>query len=45
MIASKIGKDYIWWFRAFSTLYDSTDKTVLNVTIKEAAPMLAILGQ
>jgi hypothetical protein len=44
-ISAKIGKDFIWWFGAFNAFYDTTEKTILEMKIKEVAPLLPLFDE
>ena len=40
VLANTIGKDYLWWFSAFNSFYDTTEQGILNINIKGAASLL-----
>lgn len=40
VLSSKIGKDYVWWFGALNSFYDSIDSGLLRTRVSEAASLL-----
>lgn len=44
-ISKRVGRDYMYWYTGLCTVYNTTNRNILNWKISEAAVMLEIMEQ